>query len=152
VVPQSLESVLTLQNSLDSELYNMKHDRRVKERQLAELHSARKKLQMVQDEVHAAALRLPNAQKWVGLSSLTGVYGVLMYCVWDVYSWDVMEPITYFIGFTAVLGNSFYSTITKKVRSVGVDRDAYRTNPLMACRTRRTATCGRSGTPPEWSC
>ncbi|ETI39033.1 hypothetical protein L914_14752 [Phytophthora nicotianae] len=112
--PYSLESVLTLQNALDSELYNIKHDRKVKERQLAELNSKLKKLQQVENEVHLAARRLPNAQKWVGLTSLTGFYGALMYCVWDVYSWDVMEPITYFIGFTAVLGNSFYSTITKK--------------------------------------
>ncbi|KAG7382012.1 hypothetical protein PHYPSEUDO_005373 [Phytophthora pseudosyringae] len=112
--PYSLESVLTLQNSLDSELYNIKHDRRVKERQLAELNSSLKKLQQVENEVQLAARRMPNAQKWVGLTGLTGFYGALMYCVWDVYSWDVMEPITYFIGFTAVLGNSFYSSITKK--------------------------------------
>ncbi|KAG6599627.1 V-type ATPase, G subunit [Phytophthora cinnamomi] len=112
--PYSLESVLTLQNSLDSELYNIKHDRRVKERQLTELNGALKKLQQVEAEVHVAARRMPNAQKWLGLTGLTGFYGALMYCVWDVYSWDVMEPITYFIGFTAVLGNSFYSTITKK--------------------------------------
>ncbi|KAF1785198.1 Zinc finger, RING/FYVE/PHD-type [Phytophthora cactorum] len=112
--PYSLESVLTLQNALDSELYNIKHDRRVKERQLSELNGKLKKLQQVENEVHLAARRMPNAQKWVGLTGLTGFYGALMYCVWDVYSWDVMEPITYFIGFTAVLGNSFYSSITKK--------------------------------------
>ncbi|CAI5742813.1 unnamed protein product [Peronospora destructor] len=112
--PCSLESVLTLQNALDSELYNIKHDRRVKESQLAALKSSMKKLQQVEHDVHVAAHRMPNAQKWVGLTGLTGFYGVLMYYVWDVYSWDVMEPITYFIGFTAVLGNSFYSAITKK--------------------------------------
>ncbi|POM60245.1 V-type ATPase, G subunit [Phytophthora palmivora] len=112
--PYSLESVLTLQNSLDSELYNIKHDRKVKERELDALNNSLKKLQQVDNEVHLAARRMPNAQKWVGLTGLTGFYGALMYCVWDVYSWDVMEPITYFIGFTAVLGNSFYSSITKK--------------------------------------
>ncbi|KAI9994642.1 hypothetical protein PInf_011465 [Phytophthora infestans] len=103
--PYSSESVLTLQNALDSELYNIKHDRRVKERQLSELNSKLKKLQQVENEVHVAARRMPNAQKWVGLTGLTGFYGALMYC-----------PITYFIGFTAVLGNSFYSSITKKKR------------------------------------
>ncbi|RLN86288.1 hypothetical protein BBJ28_00001840 [Nothophytophthora sp. Chile5] len=114
--PYSLESVLTLQNALDSELYNLKHDRKVKERQLEELGRALKKLQTIDNEVHLVARRMPNAQKWVALSGLTTFYGALMYCVWDVYSWDVMEPITYFIGFSAVLGNSFYYTITKKVR------------------------------------
>ncbi|KAI9910116.1 hypothetical protein PsorP6_010478 [Peronosclerospora sorghi] len=114
--PYSSESLMTLKSSLDSTLYNIKHDRRVKERELEKLQSALKKLQQVEQDVLVAAHRLPNAQKWVGLTGLTGFYGALMYCVWDVYSWDVMEPITYFIGFTAVLGNSFYSTITKKVR------------------------------------
>ncbi|CAI5742811.1 unnamed protein product [Peronospora destructor] len=111
-----LENAVILRpcNALDSELYNIKHDRRVKESQLAALKSSMKKLQQVEHDVHVAAHRMPNAQKWVGLTGLTGFYGVLMYYVWDVYSWDVMEPITYFIGFTAVLGNSFYSAITKK--------------------------------------
>ncbi|CAI5713166.1 hypothetical protein KXD40_009058 [Peronospora effusa] len=112
--PYSLESVLTLQNALDSELYNIKHDRRVKESQLAALKSSMKKLQQVAHDVHVAAHCMPNVQKWMGLSGLTGLYSVLLYYVWNVYSWDVMEPITYFIGFTAVLGNSFYSSITKK--------------------------------------
>ncbi|CAH0475413.1 unnamed protein product [Peronospora belbahrii] len=112
--PNSLESRLTLHNALDSELYNLKHDRRVKESELMALKRSLQKLQQVENTVLVAAHRLPNAQKWMGLTGLTGFYGILMYCVWDVYSWDVMEPITYFIGFTAVLGNSFYSTITKK--------------------------------------
>lgn len=113
---QSLESLLTLKNALDSEMYNTKHYRRAKERELAACMASLANLQQREREVHVAARRMPNAQKWVGLTGLTGFYGTLMYCVWDVYSWDVMEPITYFIGFTAVLGNSFYSTITKKVR------------------------------------
>ncbi|CAI5718212.1 unnamed protein product [Hyaloperonospora brassicae] len=112
--PYSLESLLTLKNALDSEMYNTKHYRRAKERELATCMASLANLQQMEREVHVAARRMPNAQKWVGLTGLTGFYGTLMYCVWDVYSWDVMEPITYFIGFTAVLGNSFYSTITKK--------------------------------------
>uniref|UniRef100_M4BBR9 Calcium uniporter protein C-terminal domain-containing protein n=1 Tax=Hyaloperonospora arabidopsidis (strain Emoy2) TaxID=559515 RepID=M4BBR9_HYAAE len=111
-----LENALILRpyNSLDSEMYNIKHYRRAKEREVAALMTSLTQLKQIETDVHVAARRLPNAQKWVALTGLTGFYGTLMYCVWDVYSWDVMEPITYFIGFTAVLGNSFYSTITKK--------------------------------------
>ncbi|KAL8005152.1 putative calcium uniporter protein [Plasmopara halstedii] len=112
--PYSLESILTLQNSLDSELYNIKHDRKVKERQVTEVMSSIKKLKQIEKDVALAARWMPNVQKWFGLTSLTGFYGTLMYCVWDVYSWDVMEPITYFIGFTTVLGNSFYHAMTKQ--------------------------------------
>lgn len=66
-------------------------------------------------EIREAALKVPNRFKWAVLTTIYGFYGSLMYCVWDVYSWDVMEPITYFIGFSAVLGNSFYHSFTKKV-------------------------------------
>lgn len=106
--------MLTVRNALDAELYNIKHDRRKKESQLRELESELRRLAAVEADVQKAALRLPNAQKWLALSALTSFYGGLMYCVWDVYSWDVMEPITYFIGFTAVLGNAFYYSVTKK--------------------------------------
>lgn len=103
-----------MRNALDGELYNIKHDRRKKETRLRELEAELRRLEAVDADIQKAALRLPNAQKWVALSALTSFYGGLMYCVWDVYSWDVMEPITYFIGFTAVLGNSFYHTVTKQ--------------------------------------
>lgn len=107
--------MLTLQNALDSELYNIKHDTRAHETKLHELESELKKALAVDDDARRAARKLPNAYKWVALTGISGFYGSLMYCVWDVYSWDVMEPITYFIGFTAVLANSFYHSVTKKV-------------------------------------
>ena len=162
---QSLESLLTLKNSLDSEMYNIKHYRRAKEREVAALMTSLTQLKQIETDVHVAARRLPNAQKWVALTGLTGFYGTLMYCVWDVYSWDVMEPITYFIGFTAVLGNSFYSTITKKVRvaahsfilrccilRVDIIKDKVFLLPHCACRIQPTATYGRSGMLSACTC
>lgn len=113
---QSTESLARLQSALDSELELIKHDRKTQEARLEELTSELKKAVAVDADTHKAAHKVPNAQKWVALSGISAFYGSLMYLVWDVYSWDVMEPITYFIGFTAVLGNSFYHTITKKVR------------------------------------
>ncbi|TMW61725.1 hypothetical protein Poli38472_010788 [Pythium oligandrum] len=112
--PNSTESKLLLENALDSELYTVQITRKSRETKLQELESALKKLKVIGEETHKDARKLPNAGKWVALSGITTFYGSLMYMVWDVYSWDVMEPITYFIGFTAVLANSFYHTITKK--------------------------------------
>lgn len=112
---QGTESISRLQSALDSELSTVKHDRKVHEDRLEELQSELKKALAIDCDIHKAAQTLPNAQKWVALAGLSSFYGTLMYLVWDVYSWDIMEPITYFIGFTALLGNSFYHTITKKV-------------------------------------
>ncbi|TYZ57899.1 hypothetical protein PybrP1_010503 [[Pythium] brassicae (nom. inval.)] len=112
--PHSPESLARLQSALDSELELVKHGRKAQEARLEELTSELKKAQAVDADTQRAAQKVPNAQKWITLTGLSTFYGSLMYLVWDVYSWDVMEPITYFIGFTAVLGNSFYHTITKK--------------------------------------
>jgi hypothetical protein len=112
--PHGTESISRLQSALDSELSTVKHDRKVHEDRLEELQSELKKALAIDFDIHKAAQTLPNAQKWVALAGLSSFYGTLMYLVWDVYSWDIMEPITYFIGFTALLGNSFYHTITKK--------------------------------------
>ncbi|KAF1314386.1 V-type atpase, g subunit, partial [Globisporangium splendens] len=112
--PHGAESLARVHSALDSELSTVKQDRKVHEARLEELQSELKKLVAINAETRKAAQTLPNVQKWVVFTGLTSFYGSLMYLVWDVYSWDIMEPITYFIGFTAVLGNSFYHTITKK--------------------------------------
>lgn len=112
--PNGSESQLMLQNALDSELYNVKHARKRQEDKLLELQSDLAKALQIDAETHKVARKIPNTGKWIALTGITSFYGSLMYLVWDVYSWDIMEPITYFIGFTAVLGNSFYHSITKK--------------------------------------
>ena len=47
--------------------------------------------------------------------ALNAQFFFMAYLVWDVQSWDVMEPVTYFIGLTVVVGTSLYHTITKHV-------------------------------------
>ncbi|KAJ0406733.1 hypothetical protein P43SY_004558 [Pythium insidiosum] len=111
--PDSTESQLMLQNALDSELYNLRHTRRSLESKLTELESDLKKALAVDADIRKAATKLPNTGKWLALTGISSFYAWWMYLVWDVYSWDVMEPISYFVGFTSILGASFYHSVTK---------------------------------------
>lgn len=105
-----------LQNALDSELYNIKHARKIQEQHLQELTMDWKKAVLMETETQKLARQFPNTGKWLVFTGISSFYGTLMYLVWDVYSWDVMEPITYFIGFTGILANSMYHSMTKRVR------------------------------------
>lgn len=51
---------------------------------------------------------------WLGFAGLNAQFGGLAYLVWDVHSWDVMEPITFFIGFAYAIGASVYFSMTKQ--------------------------------------
>ena len=58
----------------------------------------------------ASATRLA----WTGLLGLCAQWGLMARLTWWEYSWDVMEPISYFITFgTGILGYMFY-TVTRR--------------------------------------
>jgi len=55
------------------------------------------------------AERHGNRLMWAGLAGLCAEWGLMMRLTWYEYSWDVMEPIAYFLSFaTGILGYMFY--------------------------------------------
>ena len=80
------------------------------EKKTAELH----KYETIHQDIEDRAERILRRYKWLIFVALNAQFGGLAYLVWDVESWDVMEPITYFIGFTVVLGTSAYHSLTKR--------------------------------------
>ncbi|XP_041075146.1 calcium uniporter protein, mitochondrial-like [Polyodon spathula] len=51
---------------------------------------------------------------WAGLAILSIQGGALSWLTWWVYSWDLMEPVTYFITYGSAIGFYSYFVLTKQ--------------------------------------
>ncbi|RQM17152.1 hypothetical protein B5M09_011424, partial [Aphanomyces astaci] len=92
--PNKGDSAAAFQSALDPVLYNLKHVRLAKEAQIVQVTDEWRKLAITDTELKAVAKKTPNVKKWTGLAFIA-------------------SPISYFVGFTAVLGGSFYHTLTR---------------------------------------
>lgn len=52
---------------------------------------------------------------WVGLALMSTQGGALAWLTWWVYSWDIMEPVTYFITYGSAMAFYAYFVLTKQV-------------------------------------
>ena len=52
---------------------------------------------------------------WLGLGMMSIQVGVMAHLTWFAYSWDIVEPISYFVSYSAVIGVYAYFVLTRKV-------------------------------------
>ncbi|KFP49577.1 Mitochondrial calcium uniporter regulatory subunit MCUb, partial [Cathartes aura] len=64
----------------------------------------------ITDSVDAKTSRL----LWVGLALMSTQGGALAWLTWWVYSWDIMEPVTYFITYGSAMAFYAYFVLTKQ--------------------------------------
>lgn len=51
---------------------------------------------------------------WIGLALMSTQGGALAWLTWWVYSWDIMEPVTYFITYGSAMASYAYFILTKQ--------------------------------------
>ena len=57
---------------------------------------------------------------WLGLGLMGLQFGFLARLTWWEYSWDIMEPVTYFVTYGTTMAMFAYYVLTREV-SVGLD-------------------------------
>ena len=68
-------------------------------------------------ELAVKAEKRTNRLTWVGLSLMGLQFGLLARLTWWEYSWDIMEPVTYFVGYGSAIAMFGYYILTKQVLS-----------------------------------
>ncbi|XP_061889008.1 calcium uniporter protein, mitochondrial-like [Entelurus aequoreus] len=90
----------------------------LKERQLLErLDSLKQELSPLEElkaQLSQKATFQTTQTIWVGLALLSVQGGALAWLTWWVYSWDVMEPVTYFVTYATSMGAFTYFVLTKQ--------------------------------------
>ncbi|CAM9563566.1 unnamed protein product, partial [Hapterophycus canaliculatus] len=86
-------------------------------RQLHDLYAEDARLQEIRNTLVAKAHRNVTLKKGAVLAFMTAQFGTLSYLVYEVYSWDVMEPATYFLMLSYSVGSSLYFSTKKREAS-----------------------------------
>lgn len=71
-------------------------------------------------EIELVAQRRSNWLAWAGLGLMSVQFGILARLTWWEYSWDIMEPVTYFVTYGTAMACYAYYVLTKEVRKIMV--------------------------------
>jgi hypothetical protein len=66
-------------------------------------------------ELETIAERRTTILTWVGLGLMSVQFGILARLTWWEYSWDIMEPVTYFVTYGTAMAAYAYYVLTKQV-------------------------------------
>lgn len=69
-------------------------------------------LEKIREELHRRATRRTRALSWVGLGLMGLQLGFLARLTWWEYSWDIMEPVTYFVTYGTAMAMFAYHLLT----------------------------------------
>ena len=72
----------------------------------------------LKQEIQAKAQKRTHRLTWLGLGAMGLQFGLLARLTWWEYSWDIMEPVTYFVGYGTAMAMYAYYILTKQVTVV----------------------------------
>ncbi|KAG5888448.1 hypothetical protein JTB14_017180 [Gonioctena quinquepunctata] len=71
-------------------------------------------LEQMKTEIELVAHRRGNWLSWAGLGLMSVQFGILARLTWWEYSWDIMEPVTYFVTYGTAMACYAYFVLTKE--------------------------------------
>lgn len=80
----------------------------------------------VNEELNCQVQRRNNFWAWAGLGLLSVQFGFLLRLTWWEYSWDVIEPFTYFLAYGMAMAAYSYFVLTKKECGLANIRERWR--------------------------
>ncbi|KAF5890026.1 oncoprotein-induced transcript 3 protein, partial [Clarias magur] len=81
---------------------------------LEDLNSQLRPLEKVKEELSRKADRRTTWVLWGGMAYMATQFGVLARLTWWEYSWDIMEPVTYFITYGTAMAMYAYFVLTRQ--------------------------------------
>ncbi|XP_051945415.1 calcium uniporter protein, mitochondrial [Xyrauchen texanus] len=82
--------------------------------QLEDLNSQLRPLEKVKEELCKRAERRTTWVLWGGMAYMATQFGILARLTWWEYSWDIMEPVTYFITYGTAMAMYAYFVLTRQ--------------------------------------
>jgi len=78
-------------------------------KELEDLQKSLEPLEQQRQEIIRHAGDRTNMLTWAGLGLMACQFGILARLTWWEYSWDIMEPVTYFVTYgTAIIGYAYF--------------------------------------------
>ncbi|KAM9364539.1 calcium uniporter protein, mitochondrial isoform 1-T1 [Pholidichthys leucotaenia] len=81
---------------------------------LEDLNSQLRPLEKVKEELSKKAERRTTWVLWGGMAYMATQFGILARLTWWEYSWDIMEPVTYFITYGTAMAMYAYFVLTRQ--------------------------------------
>ncbi|KAM4592166.1 calcium uniporter protein, mitochondrial isoform 1-T1 [Odontesthes bonariensis] len=105
--------VQQLYTTLRIEEHQLSKERELIQR-LEDLNSQLRPLEKVKDELSKKAARRTTWVLWGGMAYMATQFGILARLTWWEYSWDIMEPVTYFITYGTAMAMYAYFVLTRQ--------------------------------------
>lgn len=83
-------------------------------KQLEDFQAELYPLEQQRDEIIQHADERTKTETWIGLGLMSFQFGFLARLTWWEYSWDIMEPFTYFITYGSAMAGYAYFVLTRQ--------------------------------------
>ncbi|XP_022657997.1 calcium uniporter protein, mitochondrial-like isoform X3 [Varroa destructor] len=114
---ESLADVKILVNRLYESLTVSEHQLEQERKILAKIEQIQgemEPLEKLKNEIARSSQRRTTILGWMGLGLMSVQFGVLARLTWWEYSWDIMEPVTYFVTYGTSMAAYAYFMVTKQ--------------------------------------